>query len=349
MINCALCKQQKNPKSNTHYLTDYIIRTALNEDGVNIRGKGLYWGIDTANVAVDFKFQQHASTSALEKLLGRITTDDENEDAKKNVDFSVGNVFCKECEDIFTEIENAFEKKVLPKFRESDLSDTKEIILNTEDSEILRLFFLMQFWRTSECDPTFQMAPKISEFLRIQILNKDYEDLDIIPMSVSYLVTEKDSDDEDNGNKYKTQNVVLVQKDTHHKIIMNDFVIQMYESAEIALDDFFGYNSEEDLEKYLNHQQADFKVKVFSNTERKKISKTYFGLSAKKFLADKCLFFFQEYSRIFSALPTNSEVSNFMNSIAKNPDAMLFTDERFSEISNQYFNDVAEYRNKRFK
>jgi hypothetical protein len=44
---CYLCLLEKKPKSNTHYLSDFIIKSALNEDGVNTRGKGIYWGIDS--------------------------------------------------------------------------------------------------------------------------------------------------------------------------------------------------------------------------------------------------------------------------------------------------------------
>ncbi|MBK8657107.1 MAG: hypothetical protein IPN20_25120 [Haliscomenobacter sp.] len=37
---CALCAKNEANKKNTHYLTDGIIRSCLNEDGSNVREKG---------------------------------------------------------------------------------------------------------------------------------------------------------------------------------------------------------------------------------------------------------------------------------------------------------------------
>lgn len=55
---CELCLLEKSFKSNTHYLTDFIIRTALNEGGVNIRGKGVYFAIDPRKLLLILDFSR---------------------------------------------------------------------------------------------------------------------------------------------------------------------------------------------------------------------------------------------------------------------------------------------------
>jgi len=58
--------------------------------------------------------------------LGRQPTDEEIENAKK-IPFSVDYVFCNQCENLFSEIENFFIDIILPKFRNSDLDDINNI------------------------------------------------------------------------------------------------------------------------------------------------------------------------------------------------------------------------------
>lgn len=338
-MKCKLCTLNKKPKTNTHYLTDSIIKTALNEDGVTTRGKGIYWGIDTGKLIVDFKFQQEASPSTLENLLGRKTTFEENYDAENNIDFTVSDTFCEECEKKFTAIETKFSDKIISKFRNCDLNNVNHKILSENESGITRLFFLMQFWRTAQCDPSIKLSSVLSEKIRLKIFNQDYSGLEDIPLSVTYLETKKDLVDE--GNKYKTDNIISIREHRNPcLIIMNDFVIQLFEDFKFPFYDFYGINNPADYIDFLNLKQLKFKVKIVSNDERKKFLQLYFSTAAKLFKANQAWFFLNMYTKVFRKLPSNFEIQKYLIFISSNNDIMKFSAEKLSKNILSYFKQL---------
>lgn len=78
---CLLCGKNEATKSNTHYLTDSIIRTALNPSGGNKSGTGLYWQFSTEKAGLKFGFQRSTFDLKLEETLGRIPTPEEISEA----------------------------------------------------------------------------------------------------------------------------------------------------------------------------------------------------------------------------------------------------------------------------
>lgn len=338
---CKLCKQERAPKSNTHYLTDFIIRTALNEDGVNVKNKGLYYSFDPDRKSVGFKYQQRASPERLQEVLGRETTDDENAEAKEFTEFSVSDSFCKDCEDIFSAIENDFDTKLLKKFRGDDLTGVSQINLNEAESRILRLFFLMQFWRSSVCDDTFDLSENTNEFLRNKIFTRDFSDLELIPLSVTYLETLKDEDDTDEGDKYKTQNVVSPTEGKNpYIILMNDFVIQLYEDLNFPFTDFYGLNEVGSYVDFLNYKKTDFKVNVLSNAKRKIVSQGWFHTQASSMMENTRKDFMVRFRKTFGALPTIYNIADYMTSIGKIEDPNTFLDENFEKYNDDYFKNL---------
>jgi hypothetical protein len=335
---CKLCLQDKKPKSNTHYLSDFIIKTALNEDGVTTRGKGIYWGIDSRKLTVDFKFQQQASTEKLEILLERKTFVKENIDAETNIDFTVSNTFCKECEDIFTKIETEFVNKIISKFRNSNLANLPEKILNEKESRIARLFFLLQFWRTSKCDSSVNLSRHLNEKLRIKILTLDNTGLEDIPLSITYLETIRDPDDHNSDNSYKTLNVVSIQERSNPSaIIMNDFVIQLYEDLQFPFFYFYGINNLGDYIEYLNYNQSIIKIKILSNERRKSILRVYFSQAAKSFISNHAWFFLETFTQQFRRLPFNHQIQHYLTHISKHDDIMKFSKEKLASNILTYF------------
>ena len=69
---CALCKLEKEPKSNTHFLTDAIIRSSLNIDGGKIRERGLYFSCSNDSPYIEFNFQRDTPVTKLEKAINRL-------------------------------------------------------------------------------------------------------------------------------------------------------------------------------------------------------------------------------------------------------------------------------------
>ena len=93
-MTCKLCKQKEADKKNTHYLTDSIIRSCLNEDGVNVREKGYMFEVSNSTPFIDFNFQRETSQNSILEALGREPTEEEIENAKQ-IAYSVDYVFCK--------------------------------------------------------------------------------------------------------------------------------------------------------------------------------------------------------------------------------------------------------------
>ncbi|WP_073246532.1 hypothetical protein [Maribacter aquivivus] len=336
-MKCKLCGLDKVPKSNTHYLTDFVIRTALNEDGSKLRGKGSYWSIDPNKATVDYKFQQEISIPNLENLLGRQSTEEENLDAEENIDFTVSDSFCQQCEDIFTKIEDEFASKIIQKFRDTNLNGIDQIELNKNDSQILRLFFLLQFWRTSECDDTFKLSKELSELLRNKILERDKEDLDKIAMSVTYLQTLKDDNDEDPGEKFKTENMIAPVEGTNPTIIiMNDFIIQLYENTDFPFESFYGYNEKSNYIEFINYEKDTFSVKIISNDNRKKILYKINHKSVKHILSNQAELFIKKYSDKFKAQPTNEQIAGCIKKLSTIEDIMKFSEEKLNSFMTEY-------------
>lgn len=241
---CELCKERIANKKNTHYLTDSIIRTCLNQDGSNERETGFYFDLSNDTPFVDFNFQRGTSVGKLEESLGRPATEDEIEKAK-DIPFSVDNVFCSVCEDIFTSIETAFTDNYLSEFRNKDLTDKDNV--EFEDSKSFKMFFYLQVWRTAICEETFQLEESVKEKLRLAILNcQTLEDDEIpnFPIHITYLQTVGDE-------KAYTSNCVGCTSDTNPNIIfINDFVIQFFSSKEnIKSIEFYGLNDSNDLKR----------------------------------------------------------------------------------------------------
>lgn len=261
---CSLCLEKEANKENTHFLTDSIIRNCLNLDGCNDRGKGFYFDLSNKSSFVEFNFQRGTSFERLQKSMGRAPSENEIVKAKKNP-FSVDYVFCSTCEGIFTSIENDFIQYILPKFRNSDLSQKESI--EVQESTIARLFFLLQIWRTHICAKNVNISSAISEKLRKCLLNHKTIvgiDLLIFPILITYLETI-------GGNKEYTTNFVGYTRDQNPiLILMNDFIIQFYETSDsIRFFDFYGLNNLNDFEKYLNSTGNRLTVRVMHNNERK--------------------------------------------------------------------------------
>lgn len=343
MINCALCNQEKQPKSNTHYLTDSIIRTAINEDGVNVRGKGFYFSFDPSKPFADFKFQQGTSPQKLEDMLGRKTTEAENTEAENELDFTVNDKFCKECELIFGNIEKAFNPKLLKLLRKQDLNNVAHVIFDEKESPIVRLFFLMQIWRSAVCDETFLLSDKTMELLRIKILNEDYTELEQFPISVQYLETlpslEEGKDEKVvKTDVYKTDNIVaLVEGINPNIILMNDFLIQFYEDLDFPFVDFHGFNDSQDYIELLNYNSNVYKMKVISNEDRKVfLYNIYYQYIIPKIDFYKNAFV-EVYRRSTGIKPTHETIVAFMIGLGKDDDIMKLTMEGFTSYTNDFF------------
>lgn len=349
MIRCKLCLQIKNPKSNTHFFTDSIIRTALNEEGSSLRNRGFSFGFDPNSNSVSFDYQQIKKVEKIKMVLGRESTDEENEAAKNKREFSVDDCFCGDCEDKFTSIESKFSDRLIDRFRETDLTGVNNIHLNEDDSGLFRMFFLMQFWRLSVCMPAYLLPPKVAEFLRRKIYNLDYTELELLPLSVSYmetLPTEIDVKGNENPEVHKTNNMVNALGGNDPQIIvMNDFFLQLrLTSPPYLFSEFYGLTDAADYTAFFNYNINEFDVKVISDEVRSQFLTDYWTEKAKKYMYRLSVEFIKRFVEEFGTIPTEFESNYYKMRFATNGDKFVYIDEKMAKFNDSVFAELKAIR-----
>jgi len=336
-MKCSLCKEREANKKNTHYLTDGIIRSCINYDASSDREKGFYFDLSNNTGYVDFNFQRETPVDKLEDSLGRTASDEEIEKAKE-VPFSVDNVFCSNCEKLFTDIENEFINNILPQFRDADLSTTNE--LSIAENRLIRLFFYLQVWRTFICTDNFPLSSYVSEKLRNIILNyNSVDDSEIIqfPLSITYLETSGDK-------KEYTSNFVGHTNDRHpNLLIMNDFVIQYFESKEnIRFLDFYGLNSTDDYKKFINYDESTFLIRIINNKERKQFLK---NITREEKVKPTIEYYVEDFSikwlEVFDDIPSDKIVKEYLNRIVGDDEfnVLQYTEENINKITEEFIDE----------
>ncbi len=330
---CALCNTNEANKKNTHYLTDSIIRTCLNEDGSNVREKGFYFKMSSKTPYVNFNFQRGTSIQNLEETIGRPPTEDEIEKAKK-IPYSVDFVFCNVCEDIFTSIETPFIERILPTLREEDHEQTNELEL--EDVKVIKMFFYLQIWRTSISVESFKVNNEAMEDLRISILNYEQlttEDIPVFPIHITYLNVIGDQ------INYTSNIICTITEQNSNLIIMNDFVLQFFENTEsVNKIDFHGLYDYGNYLELVNTNNSIFKFKIFNNEDRLAfILKLQRIEKVQKSIATLQKLFSELWFSLFSSLPTPQIIDSYMiYLINDNSDLLLLTEETVTQKTTEF-------------
>lgn len=265
---CALCLTNTANDTNTHYLTDSVIRRCLNEGGSKIRAKTSSYEItldlNDKTHSKEYKFGQKTSQKSIEKALKRSPTDEEIEEAKKTDKHAVDYVFCRQCEKMMAdEIESPF-ASILNKFRAEgfkpntatpkpsvdNVIDGYELFNQDNDIKKIRLFFLLQLWRTSVCISNFKLDNEIEEMIRTFIIDcktVNVEELKKIPLAVSHINIKSD---------YTTGIVTPIKSSSKYLIFMCDFLIE-----------YIGSNSSDrrTLGKE-NQEETQFEITIFKES-----------------------------------------------------------------------------------
>ena len=319
---CPFCRIRQANKTNTHYLTDYIIRTCLNHAGGKVRETGLFVSYNSSQATLEPSFQREVSPSVIEKAYGREPSDAEIESAIAETPYSVDFFFCSECEKVFTQIENDF-LGICNSLR-GDFGYLKESTLYSNDDWLtVRKFFYLQLWRAHICDDTFCLSDSSADALRSILIGEitDKATITSFPLGVVYLVT-KLSKEEKESFKLKglseeeikekeqalfTGNIVCcVPRENPYIIVMNDFVLFFFDSITDVPPTFMSS---------VNYAERCFKTYIVNNEARTtflfNIRKNLLIPEFKRALYDKyvglCIFYGIE--------PKDSDWVKFLNDI----------------------------------
>lgn len=332
---CKLCQEKEADRKNTHYLTDAIIRSALNHDGGNARETGMMFDVSNTRNGIQARFQRSTSASVVEETFGRAPTDKEIEQAKK-VPFSVDYVFCTSCEKIFTAIEEDFLKGVLPKLRGHDFKGITEI--KFYETFIIRRFFLLQVYRTSVCDPGYNISSKFQEELRELIYNPepDLARLTSIPLNVTYTNTV--------GKDYEyTRNFVgIASWDYNSLILFNDFIIQAFENIKaVKYVDFLGFNEPKTFGYFINYREKQFTFKVIDHDTKVRLWKGYSSTKGEQERTYYRDLFINSYMARYRNFPPVPLLEAFVNEIINGDsvnDESRYSLERVKKIKEMMLN-----------
>lgn len=333
MNTCKLCREKPADKKNTHYLTDGIIRSCLNEDGSNTREKALMFNISLNKDSIEAKFQRSTSPTAILRAFGREAKEEEIEEAK-DVPFSVDYIFCSECEDLFTKIENKFIKDVLPQLRGQDFTGQTEI--SFDDVVTIRKFFLIQVYRTAICDPNYQINNDLIEKLRDVLLSKEdnIEIVKSIPLNITYLNTV--------GADYEyTKNTVGVAEIENNQLILfNDFIIQAFDNIkDVAFVDLWGINERGNFRYFTNYAEETFKIKILDNKQRLQAWDSYHAERANKQVNFYRRTFTINYLKQYHRPPAPKLVRTFVDAIINSNEfnnEPRYSMARFEQLQEKY-------------
>lgn len=263
MKKCALCGVENANKTNTHYLSDNIIRNALNKNGKSKRGYGSYCELSTVAPFINYRFQQGIQRDNLIENFKRDPYEKEIAYARKNIAFSVDNVFCSNCEDLFGQIEKKFNDNVLARLRDASL---KPGYIRFNDNKIIRQYCYLQIWRSHICDSYFKIDEKLASSLKNAIVSENNVEAIPLPLSMSYMITPSDIEHTENSIGY------IIQKNPY-VIFMNEFVIQLFDNLNaIKYDSLFGVNDESTYKDFINYRESSFILQIIDNERRKCIN-----------------------------------------------------------------------------
>ena len=334
MKKCALCNEKKADKKNTHYLTDAIIRTCINYNGGNMRERGFYFNISNDSAFMKFGFQRNTPIEIVKRELNREPTDIDIENAKNNP-YSVNDVFCKDCEDLFGKIEAPFITNIYAKI--SDLNLNQYPFISIEDSRLIRLFFILQFWRCHVCHTEIKLSQKIAQDFRT-IINDfiHYDKVDEVrlkkyPMAVSFIVSLKQED-------HTRHFVGMTNESNPYVIFMNDYVIQLYDDMKcVKYYSLYGLNTKESYKDYINYNEDKFKIQVIQDESWSQISDSYYHSEIIPMVKKE---FVSIYSKTTGCRPSLIEIKNFVCYYEKNKKSLAFTDEMLQYTMNQYLKEI---------
>jgi hypothetical protein len=335
-VKCALCLTENATKKNTHYLTDALIRKCVNEDGNKGRERG-YYGRMGQSPFPKFGFQRSTSVEKIEEAYGRPPSEDEIEQAKNNI-HSVDNVFCNSCEKKFGEIENDFMEKVYPIIVDAHDSDLSMIEL--EDIDCSRLFFLLQVWRASVCTQMFDIDKTTQECLRITFdafPEHNQHDLRSYPISLSLLQTKAEQ---------QGQNATGLSSDVDPVVVMLcDIILQFYsDTKNIRFISFHSINEERNYKSLISTGNDPIKIKILSDARRMKFLEDYhMKNTVKPFIDALTSQFAKHYCRIFQTNPSKKQINEFIPSIiskaAKKNVMVRYDEENVNDYIREYFEE----------
>lgn len=234
-------------------------------DGNPRRDTGLLYELPHDGRPMEILIQRDTNPQAFEKALGREPNDGDIKRGQRSP-HSYDCLFCSDCEKMFGQIETQFCQEFLPKIRNHALKSTTP--LSFEESDTIRLFILIQFWRSAVSSAELELSDDLKTRIRAIILNyAQGQEINAkeIPISVTYLQTLGDP------MEFTANSVGYASGGNPYIVFMGEFILQIYD-VESTLEnfDYFGVSEAVTLGNHVNKNETQFRIGIIPDEIRRR-------------------------------------------------------------------------------
>lgn len=326
-MKCKICQEREATKNNSHLITWSLIKEVVNQPGFKERGYDVTFSLSTVQTP-KVHIGRNVSPSHIEEVLGTHLSEDA---AKQNKDFfSRDHIFCPECEDGISKLENEFVEKVYKKLNnatgkslEQDTKGNKVIRLTEFESKITYLFAYSIFFRTSigklnnftlEAKLEKQICEHLLPMLETNVhklrnnINRLQADYFKYPVVISYLETKV--------GKESLENMVIQHRSKMPNFLLaNRLVLELYQKKghiTASTEYLFGFSQMMSAKEYIP-EVSDFKMKVciLSDLKRSKLVYNALQFLAETNMHNAKMFFKLACNKMYGRSPTFAESGLF--------------------------------------
>lgn len=221
MKKCALCNDKEANQTGSHIVPHFLMKNIDNEENYKSRNKEL--GFSASSSGINGYFGRAVLPEKLEQVYGEVT---EELIENNRVPLVIDNIFCKQCEGLFTVIETEYSNNLA-------IYKGNQSIINKVRPFISFLFWISIFWRLSICNNIeFKLKKKIENRFRRILQNYLRNNIKyIVPINndkylkrCSIKILQSMEDEE---IKYKNL-VVGTKSEYPYYLIVDNYIVALY-------------------------------------------------------------------------------------------------------------------------
>ncbi len=261
MCKCLLCKEREATKKGSHIIPSFFMKRINSIDGCNKRDHELGFSIGLGTV------KSYFGRDIYEDIRRNYTDDESKIEDRTNLDI-IDNVFCPECEKLFSKYESKYSHIY-------NLPFDKELVANTYVTGAeAALFWYGVIWRLSATGHSnAKLKPEFEEKLRQIVLSEDIRDSDCFYALFCC-------------KNYRNSNPTFALfdcKDDVAMLIVDEFMMVLFSDAGAALSDevLWGMNFQCNVSE-LNNGTCDEKIGLLPNELFEYINDNILHLLAKR-------------------------------------------------------------------
>ena len=232
MCKCLLCQEREATKKGSHIIPSFFMKRINSIDGCNERDHEVGFSIKLGTI------ESYFGREVYEDRRREYTDDERRIDDRTNLD-TIDNVFCPECEKLFSKYESKYSQTY-------NLPYDKDLVENSKVSgKEAALFWYGVIWRASVTKQfNVSLNPDFEEKLRSIVLSEDIKDSDIY-YALHYT------------KEYRNENPTFALFDCKNNVamlIVDEFMIELFNGEEAAKSDevLWGMNFKCDVPKLNN-------------------------------------------------------------------------------------------------